>query len=406
MPRRYSTSHTEFTLLMALLMSIVAMSIDALLPALGIIGGELTVSNPNHVQLVIGVIFAGMGVGELIAGPLYDARGRKPVLYGGLLLYLAGSVFCYFSSDFDWLLVGRCIQGFGAAAPYVTAVSVVRDKYSGRDMARVMSLVMMIFILVPAIAPTLGQFVIHAAGWRAIFLLYMGYAITIGLWVMLRLEETLPPAKRMPFQWRALGHGFRIVMRNRTTTIYMLAIGLCFGSLMGYLGASQQIFQVQFAVGDDFAIYFGGLALVIGAASLANSYFVARFGMRPICLRAIATIVGTSLLFLLLHFVVPVVTLPMFLGYATVLFFAFGLMFGNLNAIAMEPMGDVAGLAAAIMGFVSSLLSMGLGTLIGQMYDNTLIPITAGFLMLGSAAWVLMLAEKRWHDRSVTPLGD
>lgn len=390
-------STKEFTLLMALLMSIVAISIDALLPALGIIGNELQVSDPNHVQLVIGFIFAGMALGQLIAGPLSDALGRKPILYTGIGLYLVGSVYCYIATSFDGLLLGRAIQGLGVAGPYVTATSVVRDKYAGRDMAKVMSLIMMIFILVPAIAPTLGQGILHIADWRAIFVLYIAYSITIALWIALHLEETLPPGKRIALKPIAFLEGFRDVLSNRTTTTYMVAMGLCFGSFIGYLGASQQIFQDQFGVGEDFALYFGGLALVLGVASLANSKFVGTYGMRFICTRAMGAIVVASGVFYALHFVLPI-TLWWFVGYAAVLFFAFGLMFGNLNAIAMEPMGHIAGMASAIMGATSSVISLGLGTFIGQMYDGTLKPITLGFLALGSVTVLLMRNEQRWHN--------
>lgn len=387
----------EFTLLMALLMSIVAISIDALLPALSMLGSELGVSDVNRTQLVISFIFGGMAIGQLIAGPMSDAVGRKPILYSGIALYLAGSMFCYFTQDFNHLLAGRFVQGLGVAGPYVTAISVVRDKYSGRDMARVMSLIMMIFILVPAIAPSLGQAMMHLSGWRAIFLLYIGYAITIGVWITLRLEETLPVSHRIPLKAKAFAHGFGIVLRNRTTTLYILCMGLCFGSFIGYLGASRQIFQDQFGTGENFSLYFGGLALVLGVASLTNSRVVARLGMRFICLRAMGSIVVASALFLALHFVVDAITLPMFLVYAVILFFSFGIMFGNLNAIAMEPMGEVAGMAAAITGATSSIISLTLGTMIGQMYDNTLIPIACGFTGLGSMAWVLMRIEQRWH---------
>lgn len=388
----------EFTLLMALLMSIVAISIDALLPALGIIGTELQVSHPNQVQLIIGCIFGGMAVGQLIAGPLSDAIGRKPILYTGILLYLCGSLICYTATTFDTLLMGRILQGLGVAGPYVTAISVVRDKYSGAHMARIMSLVMMIFILVPAIAPSLGQAILHIAGWRAIFLLYIGYALLIGCWIALRLEETLPEEKRIPMKATAFLHGFRHVISNRTTTLYMLCMGLSFGSFIGYLGASQQIFQDQFHTGERFSLYFGGLAIVLGIASLTNSFFVARLGMRNICLAAMSTIICASACFLILHYLVDSITLPMFLIYAAILFFAFGLMFGNLNAIAMEPMGEVAGMASAITGAVSSVISLTLGTLIGQMYDNTLIPITCGFLGLGSLAWLFMKWELRLYS--------
>lgn len=396
-----SATAKEFTVLMALLISIVAISIDALLPALGVLGKELGVTHPNQVQLVIGCIFAGMAVGELIAGPLSDAMGRKPVLYIGIVLYLIGSVFCYFVNDFNLLLVGRVIQGLGVAAPYVTAVSVVRDKYSGRDMASVMSLIMMIFILVPAIAPNLGQAVMYLASWREIFLLYVFYSVVIVLWIMLRLEETLPPSRRIPLEARAFLHGFKVVTGNRTARIYTVCMGLAFGSFIGYLGASQQIFQDQFGTGDAFSFYFGGLALVLGAASLLNSYIVGRVGMRFICLRAMAVIVLASVAFLILQLVITTVTLWMFVAYAAVLFFSFGLMFGNLNAIAMEPMGEVAGMASAIMAAVSSVLSLVLGTAIGQMYDYTLIPITCGFLGLGSIAWILMRVEQKWHLKTL-----
>lgn len=396
-----SATAKEFTLLMALLMSIVAISIDALLPALGILGKELGVTHPNQVQLVIGCIFGGMAVGQLIAGPLSDAMGRKPVLYMGIVLYLIGSVFCYIVDDFNLLLVGRLIQGLGVAAPYVTAVSVVRDKYSGRDMASVMSLIMMIFILVPAIAPNLGQAVMYLAGWREIFLLYVGYSVVIALWIMFRLEETLPPSRRNPLEARAFLHGLRVITGNRTARIYTLCMGLCFGSFIGYLGASQQIFQDQFGTGDAFSFYFGGLALVLGGASLMNSHIVQRVGMRHICLRAMAVIVLASAVFLAVQMAITTVTLWMFVIYAAVLFFSFGLMFGNLNAIAMEPMGEVAGMASAIMGAVSSVISLTLGTAIGQMYDYTLVPITCGFLGLGSLAWILMKVEQRWHLKTV-----
>ena len=397
-PMSSRISEKEFTLLMALLMSVVAISIDALLPSLGVIGAELGVTDINRTQLLIGSIFAGMAIGQLVAGPLSDAMGRKPVLYAGLALYLAGSLVCWGAGTFDLLLAGRCLQGLGVACPYVTAVSVVRDKYAGRDMARVMSLIMMIFILVPAIAPSLGLGIVRLAGWRAIFLFYIVYAVAIGGWIALRLEETLPPDHRVPLTPRAFGHGLRIVTGNRTTTFYMVAMGLTFGGLIGYLGASRQIFQDQLQAGDGFALYFGGLALLLGVASMLNSRFVGRWGMRAISSWAAAAIVAASALFLAVQAAMPV-TLPMFLAYAGVLFFAFGLMFGNLNAIAMEPMGEVAGMASAIIGASSSVISLLLGTLIGQLYDNTLRPIALGFLLLGLASWLLMLSERRWHAR-------
>lgn len=388
-------SSREFTFLMAALMSIVAISIDALLPALGTIGVDLQVSNPNHTQLVIGFIFSGMAVGQLIAGPLSDALGRRPILFAGIGLYLVGSIVCYRAGSFDMLLLGRLIQGLGVSGPYVSAVSVVRDKYAGRDMAKIMSLVMMIFIMVPAIAPSLGQAVLHASGWRAIFILYIGYAITVGSWIHLRLPETLHAEFRLPLRASAFLHGLREILRNRITTSYMLCMGLLFGCLIGYLNSSQQIFQVQYGVGNDFALYFGGLALVLGVASLMNSRIVGRVGMRAICHRAMGAIVVASVAFLGLQQGMPAVPLPLFLTYAATIFFCFGLMFGNLNAIAMEPMGHIAGMASAITGAVSSMISLTLGTLIGQLYDGTLMPMTIGFSLCGAVAFIIMVRADR-----------
>lgn len=382
-------STQEFTLLVALLMSIVAISIDALLPALGIISSEITMAYPNQVQLVISALFLGMAIGQLVCGPLSDATGRKKVLYSGIALFLAGSVLCFFAQDITTLLIGRFIQGLGVSGPYVSAISIVRDKYAGREMAKVMSLVMMIFIMVPAIAPSLGQAILLFASWRYVFVLYVVYAVIIGLWIFLRLEETLPKENRIPFSVAGFVDGFKEVICNRTTMGYTLCMGLFFGSFVGYLNSSQQIFQVQFDTGKMFTVYFGVLALVFGVASLFNSQLVEKWGMHYISKRAVWAIIASSALFLGVHFLGDI-QLWMFMIYASVLFFAFGLIFGNVNAMAMEPMGHVAGIASAIIGSVSSIISMVIGTAIGQMYNNTLIPVTTGFLVMTVLALFLM----------------
>lgn len=389
----------EFIVLMALLMSIVAISIDALLPALGFIGQDFAVANENHTQFVISCIFMGMAVGQLLWGPLSDALGRKPVLYAGVLLYLVGGLVCYLSDEFSVLLIGRVMQGLGVAAPYITTISIVRDKYAGRHMARIMSVVMTIFMLVPAIAPSLGQGILYIASWRAIFILYVLYAVVITLWLFLRLDETLPAEKRIPFTFRMIAHGFREVVGNRITAAYTVCMGVCFGSLIGYLNASRQIFQVQFNVGDAFALYFGVLAVVLGISSLINSRLVERLGMYYISVRAFIIMVASSAVFLAVHFTGIDITLWMFMVYAACLFFSFGLVFGNLNAIAMEPMGHIAGIAAAVIGCTSSLISMALGAFIGQLYNNTLIPIVGGFLVLGAlCVTIIVLTERARHD--------
>lgn len=382
-------SQGEFTLLVALMMSIVAISIDALLPALGIISSDIHLTQANQAQYIISALFLGMALGQLVCGPLSDATGRKAVLYGGISLFLAGSVLCFVAQDLNTMLIGRFIQGLGVSGPYVSAISIVRDKYAGRQMAKIMSLVMLIFIMVPAIAPSLGQGILLVADWRYVFMLYVVYALTIGLWIFLRLEETLPKEKRIPFTVAGFREGFKEVILHRNTMGYTLCMGLFFGSFVGYLNSSQQIFQVQFATGKMFTVYFGVLALVFGLASLFNSKFVMKWGMHAICHRATLAIILGSAAFLGLHAITSI-ELWMFMLYAAVLFFSFGLVFGNVNALAMEPMGHVAGIASAIIGSVSSILSMVIGTSIGQMYNNTLVPVTLGFLVLCSLALLVM----------------
>lgn len=383
----------EFITLMALLMSIVAISIDAMVPALGIIGADLGVNNANHVQYVIACIFFGMAVGQLICGPLSDAVGRRPVLFGTVVLYLAGSVVCYFADSLPLLLAGRVLQGLGVSGPYVASVSVIRDRFHGREMAKIMSLVMMIFIMVPAIAPSLGQGILLVASWRAIFLMYIVYALVIMVWVGLRLDETLPKSKRVKFSFANVRHGIGKVLKTRSTLCYMICMGFIFGGLMGYLNSCQQIFQGLYGVGETFALYFGGLALAFGVSSLVNSRLVEKVGMRPLCQRALLVNIGASVVFLGITLVMAP-PLWMFLIYAAVLFFNFGMLFGNLNALAMEPMGSIAGMASAIIGAFSSVLSLVAGTLIGQMYNGTLVPIAAGFLMLGVMALVAFTAAR------------
>ncbi|MFC4654702.1 multidrug effflux MFS transporter [Rheinheimera marina] len=387
-------SSLEFTVLVALLMSVVAISIDALLPALDFIRAEVPMSHPNQAQLLISSLFLGMAAGQLICGPLSDATGRKPVLYGGIALYLAGTVLCYFAQSIEGLLLGRIIQGLGVSGPYVSAISIVRDKYAGNEMARVMSLVMLIFILVPAIAPSLGQGILYIADWRAIFLMYLGYALLIGGWIHWRLDETLPKANRIPMTVSGFKAGFAEVISNGPTVCYTLCMGLFFGSFIGYLNSSQQIFQQQFGTGEAFTLYFGFLALVFGGASLVNAKFVQRFGMELLCRRAVLAILVLSAAFLALHAAVQI-ELWMFLLYASGLFFCFGLVFGNVNAMAMEPMGHVAGIASAVIGATSSLLSLTIGTYIGQQYNGSLIPVTSGFLVLGSICLGLLYLAAR-----------
>lgn len=383
-------AQVELTILTATLMSMVAISIDALLPALGFIVKDFALADSNQAQLVVSALFLGLALGELVSGPFSDSLGRKPILFTGLAVYFLGTLVSYFSSDLDQLLIGRFIQGFGAAGPYISAVSLVRDQYKGRDMAKIMSLVMMIFVLVPAIAPAVGQAVLFVSSWRGIFVLYAVYGSLILLWILLRLPETLPKDHRIPFSVNGFFAGFKMVVTHKITMTLTISMGCLFGCLVGYLNSSQQIFQERFLVGNMFSVYFGGLALLLGVASLVNSKIVQRLGMYMLSVRALGTIVFSSFVFVLLQmFITP--NLWMFFIYMGIIFFSFGLIFGNVNAMSMEPMGDNAGIASAVIGSISSIMSLTIGTTIGQFYDGTVLPIAIGFSIAGTVSFSLLI---------------
>ena len=384
-----------FIVLIATMMSIVALSIDAVLPALGMIGTDLKIQNPNQAQFIISMIFAGMAIGQLFNGPLSDAIGRKKVLFSGLSIFIIGSIICALSQTIEMMLFGRFIQGFGAAGSQITAISVIRDKFSGRFMARVYSLVMMIFIMVPTIAPAIGQGILYIGSWHNIFAFYIAYACVVMVWAHFKLEETLAVEKRIPLNLKNIIHGIKTVFTTRSTVFYTIAMGCSFGCFLSYLSSCQQIFQVQFGVGEMFVVFFGLQATAIGVSSFLNSRLVERLGMRAICFRAFSAVSLISLAFLGMHFVIDI-QFWMFFVYVVVILFNFGLIFGNLNALAMEPMGHIVGIAAALINAGSTAISITLATIIGQLYDGSLIPIISGFVVLAAMAIFFMrLAEKK-----------
>ncbi len=379
----------EFILLMALLNALVALSIDAMLPALATMGADLQVVRVNDIQFVIGFIFIGMTLGQVFYGPLADAIGRRRALTTGLMLYIIGSLVSWHSQSLGVMLLGRFLQGLGVSAPRIISMAIVRDKFHGREMATIMSMVMGVFIMVPAIAPTLGQVIIHFSGWRAIFLFYIVVSCAGALWFYLRMEETLAPENRRPFNLRQIMLGYKEAACTRMTLGYMLCSGVAFGSLLGYLTSALQIFQGIFHAGDKFAIYFGILALSIGAAFFSNSALVQRYGMRRITRISLWMLMCASVLFMA-HTLFAAPSLLVFMLFMATAFFCLGLMFGNMNAMALEPMGHMAGLASAFIGSGSSLVSLTLGSFIGQLYDGTLLPLSTGFVVLSIATYLIM----------------
>ncbi len=395
-------SFNEFVAMLALCMSLVALSIDTILPAMQDIGREFSVPGENTQQFIITALFAGLSLGQLIVGPLSDRLGRKVTIFYGLGLFVIGSLLCIVASDFNLFLAARFIQGMGAAAPRVLVIAIVRDRYEGRVMAKVISYVMGIFICLPAIAPTIGQAFLMVAPWRGIFVLLMAIAAVIFVWLFLRLDETLHEEDRRPFTLLSLWQGIKTVCTNRMTLCYMVSAGFIFGAFMGYLNSSQQIFQSYYDLGDKFPLYFGATAAAIGAAFFTNAQLVERYGMRAVIVTALIAMAIAGGIFGLYEIIVHgQVPLPAFMIYMLISAFCMGMLFGNFNALAMVPMGHIAGMASAVIGCVSLVIAAGFGALIGQMFDNSLTPVTAGFFGLSLASLVMMyFAEKGTENAS------
>jgi MFS transporter, DHA1 family, multidrug resistance protein len=393
-------SGAEFIALVALTTSMVAMSIDTMLPALGDIAAELQPGDPNDRQLVLTMFFGGLSLGQLVCGPVSDSIGRKPALYAGIVLFILGGLCCALAPSFGWLLFGRALSGFGAAGPRIVAVAVVRDLHAGRAMARVMSIVTSVFILVPVIAPAFGQTVLLLSSWRMIFWLLVAAALADVTWFALRQPETLPVERRRPLSVRAVAQAAAAVCTHPITIGYTLATGLVFGALISYLTTSQQLFQEQYGVGKLFPLYFGTLAAALGLASFANSKLVMRFGMQRLArLAGGFECVVATVLWLVSAGYDGHPPLWVFMACMLICFFCNGILFGNYNARALEPMGRIAGVAAAITGSLSGLLALGFGTPLGRAYDGTVLPVLGAFV-LASIGALALTESAEWLQRS------
>ena len=390
-----SSRSVEFIILVALLNAITAMSIDTMLPAIGVIANDLGAPDPNQRQFIITAFFAGMTFGTLIFGPLSDSIGRKPAIFAGIVIYIAGSVLCFGATGFPAMLIGRFVAGFGAASPRIVSMALVRDGLAGSSMARVMSFVMTVFMIVPIIAPSIGQAVLLFFSWRVIFAGLLAMSVIAGIWFAIRQDETLPREKRRPFSVKALYDAGVESCRHPVTMGYTLASGFIFAALIGYLGTSQQIFAELYEQGPLFALWFAFFASAIAIAMILNGRFVMKIGMRRITALAIRFSVATSLLMLVVVYLTqghpPLAVLGL---YCFVIFFCNGLMFGNYNALALEPMGHIAGMASSVSGFLYSLMSFAGGSLIGLAYQGTVTPLVIGF---GGFGFLALLATE-WAE--------
>ncbi|MDZ4394032.1 multidrug effflux MFS transporter [Cypionkella sp.] len=391
-------SQGEFVALTAALFAMVALSIDAMLPALPEIAATLSPDAPNRAQLVITSFVFGMGLGTLFVGPLADAYGRKPVIYAGSVLYALTALACYFANSLETLLFARVLQGMSVAAARVVSMAIMRDQFKGREMAKIMSFVMMVFIMVPAVAPLMGQGIIALAGWHAIFLVYIAIVAVIMLWFGLRQPETLAKENRRPLDFGVLVSATKELFTHRIVTISILAQTLTMAALFASLSSMQGIFELRFDRAESFPLWFAFIALGSASGSIINSRVVMRVGMRPVITLAYASVLALTLVLLALivtGLMPEVLAFPAHILWSIALFSMMSLTMGNLNALAMEPVGHIAGLAASVMTSVATVASVVLAVPVGLAFDGTALPLMAGSAVFIGLALALMQLIKR-----------
>lgn len=394
-------SKVEFIALIAVMFATIAFSIDAMLPALPEIGAELSPGDVNRAQLILTSFVLGMGIGTFFTGPLSDTFGRKPVLLIGAAIYVLASGLAWAASSLELVLAARVLQGVAAAAPRIVGVAIVRDLYSGREMARIMSIAMMIFTLFPAFAPMLGAGIIYFVGWRGIFAAFAVFGVVIIAWTGNRLPETLPRPERRAFRLPLLIAAVGEMFRHPTVRLSILVQTLALGILFTMLTMVQPVYDVIYDRAESFPFWFGAVALISGSASLLNAMLVVRVGMR----RLVTWTLGTQIILSGIMVALTGVDLPLDIGFAifvfwqSTVFFMAGMTMGNLQAIAMEPMGHIAGMAASVIGGISTVLAAAIAAPVGLLFDGSLLPLTVALLVMCIVGFGLMLHMGRVESR-------
>lgn len=377
--------------LWASLVSIVALSIDMMLPALEAIGRDLDVDDSGRLGLVVLVLFAGFALGQIIVGPLSDALGRRPVVLGGLAVFIVGSALAAFAPGFGSLLLGRLLQGLAAAGPRVVVMAIARDCLSGRELARTLSIVMAVFILAPVIGPAIGQALVAIGGWRSIFAALGLAALVMAVAFARGQEETLPPPARRPVSVRGVVRDTLRVLRTSASCRPVLALSLMFAPFAAYLGSAPHLFRDFYGIEDSFALWFAIAALAVAIASLANSRLVDRFGLLSLVKSAFAVMAGGATVFAgitVLSSGPP--PFAVFMAWLVITLGCIGFLFGNLNALALDPVGDIAGVAAAVVGSVSTALALPVSWLIIAAVERSVLPLALAFALGGAIALGLL----------------
>ena len=395
-------SSRERIVLYALLTSLTSLSIDALLPGLHAIAADLAPAPPLSTQHVVSLFVCGMALGELLLGPLSDALGRKRALLAGLGVYLAGTVIAMLAGSLDMVILGRFLQGVGVSGPKIATRAMIRDQFEGAAMARVMSFMFTLFILVPMIAPALAQGLIATAGWRSVFVAYLVIATALGLWLAIRQPETLAKERRIPVRPRVLIANIGRILGHRQVVLLIAATGIVFGAQLLYVSTAADLFYDAYGIRDSFPLYFAALATAIGLASYLNGRLVERFGMDAM---ARAGFIGLTLSGLTMTLASILaggnMALPLLMALLYGAFFSIGLLFGNLNAMAMRALGQVAGLGASLIASGSSLVATVFAVGFGRFYDGGDTNLALGLLTGGVLSLVMAQLAARGGSHAV-----
>lgn len=377
-----------------MLMALNALAIDIMLPALPQMAADFQVAQENDRQLIIISYMLGFGVSQLFYGPLTDRFGRRSVLFISLGFYTLAAALCVIAPTFELLIWARVFMGASAGGSRVIAVSAARDLYVGREMAKVMSLVMIVFMSAPIVAPFFGQMMLKVMNWRGIFWALAVFGLIMFAWVLARMPETLPPERRVPLNIPTMFGNYWKVIRTREALGYTIASGFLFGGLMSYISASEQLYHEVYDTGEWFALWFAGAAVAMTVSNLINSRLVERLGMRRMSHGALIGFVIVSAIHAVIALMGPV-PFPLFYTLVILAFFAIGFQGPNYNAIAMEPLGALAGSGAALIGFASSFVSASIGGLIAHQFDGSITPIFIGQFVVGLAALITIFITER-----------
>ncbi len=392
--KRRGISEYEFIALMAFLMANVALSIDAILPGLPDIGTSFNIHLDASLQLIVTLIFLGLACGELVFGTLSDSFGRKPIVLVGVGIFIIASIICVIAPNLEVMLLGRVLQGIGLSAPRTVSMAIIRDSYSGDNMARIMSFISAIFVLVPMVAPILGQVILDSFNWHYIFYFQLLFVLVTIAWFWFRQEETLTKTLRIEFTSKLFINGLTEFLKIKTTVIYTLIAGLMEGVFILYLSISQQVFQKQYGLHEEFPYIFAGLSLTFGIATFLNGKLVVKYGMKKLVAWSLNLFLICSLIYILLFYNTENPDIEIVLFFLIIQFLLLGFIFGNLSALAMQPIGHIAGVGAAIFSFVSMIFGVIISLGIGGFVTTTVLPLFISFFVTGFLAIILIISFK------------